>query len=136
MRLTLTRDYPNEQIPADTTYGVLRLGNHTICQTLEDEVRPLGVKVPGKTAIPLGIYAVSLTYSPKFKRILPLLRDVPNFTGIRIHTGNNKNHTEGCILVGLHRSPVTSSLSRSQVAFDTLLTMLENSPTSIMLEII
>ena len=69
------------------------------CHTLEDEKRADGTKVYGETAIPVGVYVVKLTYSPRFKRKMPLLIDVPMFKGIRIHGGNNSKNTLGCILV-------------------------------------
>lgn len=53
-----------------------------------------------KGAIPEGWYKIQVTHSPKFGRLLPLLYYVPGFEGIRIHAGNNRNHTSGCILVG------------------------------------
>ena len=50
--------------------------------------------------IPAGTYEVRLTYSPRFKKYLPLLMNVPGRTGIRIHTGSKPEHSKGCILVG------------------------------------
>ena len=53
-----------------------------------------------KGCIPIGWYRVTLTRSPKFGRLLPLLHVVPRFDGIRIHAGNTVRDTKGCILVG------------------------------------
>jgi len=49
--------------------------------------------------IPVGTYPVSVTFSPRFKRMLPLIRNVPGRSGIRIHRGTNPKHSKGCILV-------------------------------------
>jgi hypothetical protein len=65
---------------------------------LEDTVREK--KIMHKTAIPEGTYEVIVNRSPKFKRDLPRLLNVPNFEGILIHRGNTPNDTSGCILVG------------------------------------
>ena len=82
------------------------------CNTLEDADRGLRQdmnleeikkkKVYGQTAIPRGSYECVYTYSNRFKKMLPLLKDVPGFDGIRIHSGNSAKDTEGCILVGLN----------------------------------
>lgn len=87
------------------TIGRLFIDGKYFCDTLEPKVRDLSKepKVKGKTAIPTGRYRVVLTYSPRFKRILPLLDNVPHFTGVRIHRGNTAKDTEGCILVGYNR---------------------------------
>lgn len=80
------------------TLGELYINDKFACFTLEDEHRD--VKVKGETRIPAGIYQTKLTYSPKYKKDMLEIMNVPNFTGIRIHTGNDKDDTEGCILVG------------------------------------
>ena len=87
------------------TIGKLYIDGEKFCDTLEDRVRDLSKepKIKGQTAIPAGRYRIYLTYSPRFKRILPLLEDVPQFTGVRIHRGNTAKDTEGCILVGFNR---------------------------------
>lgn len=73
-----------------------------ICQTLEDPVRD-GEKIYGDTAIPRGTYRVTITRSKRFNKMMPLLHNVPNFGGVRIHCGNNVHDTGGCILVGMDR---------------------------------
>jgi len=72
-----------------------------ICYTLEDKERL--VKIKGETAIPTGKYTVIVTMSPKFKKELPLILNVPDFSGVRFHGGNNENDSEGCPLLGMVR---------------------------------
>lgn len=85
-------------------------------------MRAPGVKVRGKTAVPAGRYRVVLTESPRFKRILPLLVDVPNFEGVRIHPGNTAEDTEGCLLVGFNqvKGKVVASRATFQKLFEKL----------------
>ena len=49
--------------------------------------------------IPALIYRIAVTRSPKFKRLLPVLEQVPGRTGIRVHRGTRPEHSKGCILV-------------------------------------
>ena len=49
--------------------------------------------------IPEGNYPVSVTFSPRFKRMLPLVLNVPGRSGIRFHRGTKAEHSRGCILV-------------------------------------
>lgn len=82
-----------------STIGELFLDNKFFCFILEDTVRKN--KIPGKTAIPSGSYEIERTYSPRFKKVLPILLNVPNFEGIRIHPGNTPQDTDGCLLPGM-----------------------------------
>ena len=99
-RLNLTPNY---------TEGELYVNGVYFCKTLEDTNRDLNKngqfdnnekKVYGETCIPYGKYKVILSYSPKFKRELPEILEVPDFQGIRIHRGNKIADTLGCILCG------------------------------------
>lgn len=82
------------------------------CNALEDTDRALhanmslseiqSIKIPGETAIPRGVYEVSVTYSPKFRKYMPILLDVPGYSCVRIHSGNTDRDTEGCILLGVN----------------------------------
>ena len=94
MLLTLIRD---TFTPAETP-GKLLIDGKPFCDTLEPPVVPNAQHPKG--AISEGWYKVQVTHSPKFGRLLPLLYYVPGFEGIRIHAGNNRDHTSGCILVG------------------------------------
>lgn len=98
MNLKLIRIYLKEKY----TIGKLYIDGKYFCDTLEDRVRDLRKegKVPGETAIPAGTYKVIVNISPRFKRKLPRLLDVPGFDGILIHRGNTPEDTAGCILVG------------------------------------
>lgn len=80
------------------TLGELTLNGKHVCDTLEPKVRE--VKETGYTAIPAGRYKITITRSNRFKRDMPLLDNVKNFAGVRIHSGNSFADTEGCIIVG------------------------------------
>lgn len=92
------------------TIGKLFVDGKYFCDTLEDTDRHLkqsdslalikSKKVPGQTAIPTGSYKVIVNRSPKFRRNLPRLLNVPGFEGILIHRGNSDKDSAGCVLVG------------------------------------
>lgn len=94
------------------TIGKLYINGKYYCDTLEDAVRDLNQngkfdngeqKIYGQTAIPYGKYRVLWTYSPRFKKYMPEIKDVPEFSGVRIHSGNTAADTLGCILVGQNK---------------------------------
>lgn len=106
-----------------STIGNLYVNGKFECYTLEDRVRE--AKIARHTAIPAGHYPVDITYSPRFKRDLPLIENVPDFVGIRIHPGNTADDTEGCILVGRGIKP--DFITESKLAFDALFAKLQTS---------
>lgn len=127
MKLLLKRNKSGRK----ATTGSLYLDGKFQCFTLEDVVRDK--KIYAETAIPAGVYKVVITPSNRFKRDLPLLLNVPNFEGVRIHPGNTDKDTEGCILVGTIVTP-ENTLANSRVAFDALFAKLK-AASSIELEI-
>ena len=106
---TLIRDKRTEK----AILGRLFLGGTFICFTLENAAK----------AIPAGLYKLSNSQSPKFKRELPLLYNaaVPAKRGVRIHVGNSYKDSSACVLVGMGRNG--DKLVESQPA-ETMVTML------------
>jgi len=74
--------------------------------SLEDQIRYSDKKVYGETAIPDGRYRVILTRSNRFKRVMPLLVDVPNFSGVRLHGGNSAEDSSGCPLIAFNTDKI------------------------------
>jgi len=102
------------------TTGKLSVDGVFECYTLEDVVREPFVKVDGRTAIPAGTYNITVNMSERFHRMMPLLTNVPQFEGVRIHPGNTATDTEGCILVGKQIDATNTALMMSRIAFDML----------------
>lgn len=132
MKLTLNRSKPI----GNSTPGTLFIDGKFECYTLEDLVR--AKKIPGLTAIPTGTYVVQITMSNRFKKLLPLLLNVPNFEGVRIHAGNTSEDTEGCILVGAGTSILCGNavITDSRKAFSSLFAKLQAYKGKIILEIL
>lgn len=105
MKIVLQRKY----LKQGYTIGYWIVDGKLMCNTLEDEVRDLNKngkfdngekKIYGESAIPYGKYKIKMTYSPKYKRMMPQVMDVPHFTSIRIHAANKPTELEGCIALG------------------------------------
>ena len=113
---------------ADYTIGRLEDENGVkICDTLEPTWRNYKggeLKVPRKSAVPEGTYPVVVTKSKKFGKYLPLLVGVPGFEGIRLHSGNTVNDTEGCILVG--QNLIKGKVLLSRLTLEKLMRLIEN----------
>lgn len=115
------------------TIGRLYIDGKYICDTIEDKDRGLyddmpleeikKKKVYGETAIPMGTYKVSITYSPKYKRMMPLVEDVKGFSGIRIHSGNTAKDSLGCIIVG--KNTKVGMVTDSRSTYNKLFKMME-----------
>ena len=123
--------------------GKLYIDGKYFCDTLEDVDRGLDdamdeqtikkLKVKGETAIPTGIYQVLLTYSPKYKRIMPLINNVKGYSGIRIHSGNTDKDTEGCLLVGKNKE--VGKVLESRITYNALFKRLQQAKGKIIIDI-
>ena len=109
MELKLIR----ETKTSDSTIGKLYINEIYHCYTLEDKERE--VKVQNVTAIPKGKYEVIVNFSNRFQQQMPLLLNVPNFEGVRIHWGNYSKDTEGCILLGTTKA--VNMIGNSRTAY-------------------
>ena len=128
MEITLNRI----KLTDDYTEGLLYINGVYFCDTLEDKTRdankdgdlndPGETKVYGETAIPYGEYVLQLTFSPRFNRIMPEVKAVVGFTGIRIHSGNTAKDTHGCILVG--EKSTDGNIFNSRINYDRLMNAL------------
>lgn len=139
MRLTLMR------IANKSTYtiGKLYIDGCYYCDVLEDTDRGLDddmeeseilkKKIKGQTAIPTGTYPVKITYSPKYKKLMPLIENVKGYQGIRIHSGNTHKDTEGCLLVGKNKE--VGKVLESRKTFNALYKILTETKENIIIDI-
>ena len=110
MYYKLIREMPDDKAVHGKLYRVSHYYNkrtglmverlHFICETLEN----------ASYLIPALIYRITVTQSPKFRRLLPLLNQVPGRTGIRVHRGTKPDHSLGCILVSADNEQVLTEL--------------------------
>lgn len=139
MRLTLIR------IANRPTYciGKLYIDGKWFCDVIEDVDRGLSdemaeeeiikKKIKGETAIPTGIYPVYLTYSPKYKKKMPLIDNVKGYSGIRIHSGNTSKDTEGCLIVGKNKE--VGKVLESRKTYNALFKKLVQTNSKIIIDI-
>lgn len=121
MKITLDRFIRGPE----ATIGSLAVDGEWLCWTLEDTVREPGApKVYGATAIPTGTYHIIVNLSPRLKKRMPRLLNVPGFDGILIHKGNDAGDTSGCILVGSKVDSPTR-ISDCQKVFDELFSKID-----------
>ena len=129
MELKLERKYRSNNYCIDKLY----INGKYFSDVLEDPDRGLTdtmsleeikkIKIKGNTCIPYGTYNITITYSPRFKKNLPLLNNVKGFDGIRIHSGNKPQDTEGCLLPGFNK--VKGQVIDSRVTTDKLIAQIQ-----------
>lgn len=130
MKLTLKRKWFKENY----TIGDLYVDGIWFSNTLEDKDRGLydsmgtgevlATKKYCETAIPYGTYKVKITYSPKYKRNMPLLLNVNGFEGVRIHSGNTAKDSCGCLIVG--KNTKVGMVTESRVTYNRLFALMKD----------
>lgn len=75
-------------------------------------------KIPGKTAIPTGLYDCTSYYWDKFGCFVAQALRVPGFLGILFHNGTTADNSEGCILLG--KNNVVGHIDGNRVYMDAL----------------
>ncbi len=134
MLIQLIRNQPK----ANAITGRLVINGRWFCNTLER----VGYQIPALC------YHVCVTQSPKFKRLLPIVQNVPQRSGIRFHRGTRPEHSTGCILVladnnptPLHPTPYTlhppqgRTSADVEIALTDLILKAQNAHEEIILEV-
>lgn len=130
MKLKLVRKYRKETY----TIGKLYVDDVYFCDVIEDKDRGLDESMSladimvkkryGETAIPYGTYSVVITYSPKYKKMMPLIKDVKGFVGIRIHSGNTAKDTLGCLIIG--KNTKVGMVTESRATYNKLFALIKD----------
>ena len=99
--------------------GRLVINGRYFCNTLER----VGYQIPALC------YPVRVTMSPRFKRLLPIVQNVPQRSGIRFHRGNKPTHSTGCILIPADKElELTNLLKNSQSHEEIILEVIDFHP--------
>lgn len=141
MKIHVIRDKVTDKY----SFGTLYVNDKLFCNTIEDTDRgitkdtPLSeikkIKVKDETAIPTGIYELTLkVISPKYSKVafykevcngyLPRILDVPGFDGILIHSGNLASDSSGCVICGVDNG-TQSGVIKSKDTFKDLYKVLK-----------
>ena len=100
MLIKLIRNKPQ----GNAISGRLVINGRWFCNTLER----VGYQIPALC------YSLAVTNSPRFKRLLPIVQNVPQRSGIRFHRGTKPEHSTGCILVLADNELKTTQTTISQ----------------------
>ena len=107
---TITLHRTNTYGRAVTGHIDLTFGSDMVrCATLEN----------ADYIIPAGTYPLRKTWSPRFKKEMPEICDVPEREGIRIHMGTKPEHSTGCVLMSAFGlNSVNSYINNIQKYYD------------------
>jgi hypothetical protein len=123
----------------DATYGLLKVvENDKIlfqCKTIERGWLDNQSRI---SCIPAGKYNVVKTYSPRFKVNLYLVENVPNRSGIRLHSANFASQLNGCISLGSDWRDINKDgqldLINSKATHKAFDEIMENKPFALQIE--
>jgi hypothetical protein len=110
MKVTVIRETNQMREGAETfVMSQVYINGLKFCECVEDMDRRLEIygqsyKVKKQTAVPRGTYALGLSFSHRFQKVLPILSNVLYFEGVRIHGGNKAEDSEGCLIFGKLRT--------------------------------
>ena len=138
----------NRTLYDNATMGEMLLDGKHFGYTLEDKVR--GEYVYGETAIPHGKYKVIHTMSARFKKVMPLVVNLPGSNilfggkpiqecGIRIHGGNTTADTLGCPLLGMETDPASKMVRNCatvNIKLNDMLTKAQMANEDVILEVV
>ena len=96
MYIRLIRNKPQ----GNAITGRLVINGRFFCYTMER----VGYQIPAIC------YPIRVTQSPRFKRLLPLVCNVPQRSGIRFHRGTKPQHSTGCILIPADKEKALTDL--------------------------
>ena len=96
--------------------GRLVINGRWFCNTLER----VGYQIPALC------YHLAVTQSPKFRRLLPIVQNVPQRSGIRFHRGSKPEHSTGCILVVADNPSRARELIGAEVVENNVVEVVDN----------
>ena len=99
MYYKLIRSQAQDKAVVGTLYAISHYYNKRTGEYVEKRTRVCATLENSDYLVPALIYRIAVTMSPKFKRLLPILCQVPGRSGIRFHRGTKPEHSRGCILV-------------------------------------
>ena len=96
--------------------GRLVINGRWFCNTLER----VGYQIPAHC------YHIAVTMSPKFRRLLPIVENVTQRSGIRLHRGTKPEHSTGCILVVADNPSRARELIGAEVVDNNVVEVVDN----------
>lgn len=101
-RFLFDREYTMSRVYIDDKFYCFGIEPYDASITKEtpvEDIKALKEK-HGKIAVGLGEYELIYNWSNKYQKMLPLVKDTPGFSGVRLHSGNTSADTRACLCLG------------------------------------